>query len=193
MFRIYWRDTVARRMHKLLHVLIEGDHDESFVNNVIRPWLVAKNRYKDVIPFKYARKKKEVIENYISTINQKGEALICLTDSTHASCVPERLDQLTNYRIGMFDPARIFVVIKEIEGWYLAGFDSSRCRKIRIRYMPRTDHVTKEDFHAIIAKSKYRTRPACRYEMLRDYDLRLASTRNTSFFRIFDRFLNKDS
>lgn len=180
-------------MYKILHVLVEGDHDESFVDNVIRPWLVMRNRYNDVTPFQYAERKKEIVENYVYTINQKGEDLICLTDSTGATCIRKKIDQLIKYEIGMFNPAMIFVVVKEIEGWYLAGFDNSCCRRIRIKYVPRTDQITKKVFHEIIAKSKYKPEAACRYEMLRNFDLQLASTRNRSFFRIFDRFLNKNS
>jgi hypothetical protein len=179
-------------MYKILHVLVEGDDDESFVDNVIKAWLVTNDRYNDVIPFQYARKKKEVIENYVNTVNYKGEDLICLTDSIHAPCITGRLEQLINYEIGTFDPAMIFVVVKVIEGWYLAGIDNGCCRRIRIEYVPRTDQIKKEDFHEIIAKSKYRPRAACKYEMLRNFDVQLASERNRSFFRIFDRFLNKN-
>jgi len=179
-------------MHKILHVLVEGDDDESLVDNVIKPWLVTNDRYNDVIPFQYARKEKEIIENYVNTVNHKGEDLICLADSTHAQCIPERLEQLIKYEIGTFNLGMIFVVVKEIEGWYLAGVDSGCCRRIRVQYVPRTDQITKEAFHAIIAKSKYRPRAACKHEMLRNFDVPLASTRNRSFFRIFDRFLKKN-
>lgn len=179
-------------MYKILHVLVEGDHDESFVDSVVKPWLVGKNRYNDVIPFRYARRKKEVIEHYINTVNENGEDLICLSDSTHAPCIPGKLDQLVKYEIGKFNLAMIFVVVKEIEGWYLAGINNSCCRRIKVPYLARTDQITKEEFHGLIAKSKYRRRPACRYEMLRNFDLQLASTRNRSLFRIFDRFLNKN-
>lgn len=180
-------------MYKILHVLVEGDCDESFVDTVIKPWLVGKNRYNDVIPFRYANSKKDVIRNYIDTVNQKGEDLICLTDSTHAPCILGRIEQLINYQIGTLNPARIFVVVKEIEAWYLAGFDSSGCRRIRIRYVGRTDGIKKDDFNQIVAKSKYGPRAACRYEMLRNFDLQLASQRNRSFYRIFDRFLKKNA
>lgn len=176
-------------MYKILHVLVEGECDESFVDIVLKPWLVVKNRYDDVIPFRYANRERDVIENYIDTVNQKGEDIICLTDSTHAPCISGRIEELINCEIGTFGPERIFVVIKEIEAWYLAGFDNSGCRRIRIRYERRTDGIKKEDFNQIISKSKYRRRAACRYEMLRNFDLQLASERNRSFYRIFDRFL----
>jgi hypothetical protein len=122
-------------------------------------------------------------------VKDKCEDLICLTDSTHAPCIPGRLEDLVNYEIGTFDPAMIFVVVKVIEGWYLAGFNNDCCRRIRIKFVSRTDQITKGDFHAIIAKSRYKPRAACRREMLRNFDMQLASTRNRSFFRIFDRFL----
>lgn len=178
-------------MPNILHVLIEGGHDESFVDRVIKPWLIRHDKYSDVIPFAYARRKKEIIENYITTINQKGEEIICLTDSTHAPCISGRLEHILKYKIGTFEQKAIFVAVKEMEGWYLAGFDNNCCRRCRIRYVERTDQITKDDFHELIAKSRYRNRPALRYEILGNFDLQLASTRNKSFYRFFNRFLNK--
>lgn len=179
-------------MSNNLHVLTEGPHDESFVDKVIKPWLLERNKYDDVITFVYARRKREIIENYIKTIKGKGEHIICLTDSTHAPCISERLGQLIKYEIGPFEQKAIFVSVKEIESWYLAGFDNNCCRRCRIRYVEKTDQITKEDFHKIIATSKYRARPALRYEILSNFDLQLASTRNKSFYRLFNRFLNKN-
>jgi len=176
-------------MGKLLHVLVEGDCDEDFVNAVIHPWLVGRGRYDEVIPFKYANRRKQVVEDYVWVVTRRGEDLLCLTDLTHARCVPERMRQLIDHEIGTFDPAMVFVVVKEIEGWYLAGVDSSGCRKMGIRYEGRTDQLKKEDFNGVIAKSKFRPRSACRYEMLKNYDLELAATRNGSLHRLFDRFL----
>ena len=176
-------------MRRILHVLVEGDSDEDFVDIVIKPCLIVKNKYDEVIPFKYANTRKDIVESYVSTVKAKGDDIICLTDLTHAPCVSGRIEQLINHEIGTFDAARIFVVMKEIEGWYLAGFDSSGCKRIHISYERRTDGIRKGSFNQLISKSKYRPRVACMYEMLKHFDLQLASERNKSFYRIFDRFL----
>lgn len=178
-------------MGKALHVLVEGDCDEDFVTIVVEPWLVGRERYDQVIPFRYANKKKGVVEDYVEAVKRRGEDLLCLTDSTHSRCVPERVRTVIDYEIGTFDPAMVFVVVKEIEGWYLAGVDSGGCRKMGIRYVARTDQVKKEDFNQLIAEGKFKPRSACRHEMLRNYDLRLASTRNGSLCRLFGRFLEQ--
>ena len=95
-------------MSNNLHVLTEGPNDESFVDKVIKPWLLERNKYDDVITFVYAKRKREIIENYIKTVKGKGEHIICLTDSTHAPCISERLEQLIKYEIGTFEQTEIF-------------------------------------------------------------------------------------
>lgn len=176
-------------MANVLHVLIEGGRDESLIDRVIKPWLVSKGKYQDVDTFAYANRKKEIIENYIRSLKEKDEDILCLTDSTHAPCISGRIELLIRNEIGPFDPKAIIVIVKEIEAWYLAGVDTQCCRRIRIPYEPRTDHIIKEEFHHIIAKSKYRTRPACRSEMLRNFNIPLASERNKSFYRFYSRYL----
>lgn len=176
-------------MSNILHILVEGDHDGSLVERVIRPWLIERCKYQDVDTFKYANRKKEIVENYIRSISEIGEDLLCLTDYTNAPCISGRKEDLIDNKIGAFDLAAIIVIVKEIEGWYLAGADDRCCRRMGISYINRTDNIRKQDFHSIISGSKYRTRTACRAEMLRSFDVMLATARNKSFYRLYHHFL----
>jgi hypothetical protein len=172
-----------------LHILVEGDQDDSFVQKVVKPWLLNKGKYNNVETFAYANRKKEITENYVKTIKEKQEDILCLTDSTHASCISGRIDDLINNGIGTFERKAIIVVVKEIESWYLAGVDNQCCRRIHIPYFERTEQIKKEEFHSIIAKSKYKPKPACRLEMLKYFNIVLASQRNISFYRFYSKYL----
>jgi hypothetical protein len=156
---------------------------------VVKPWLLGKGKYRNVETFLYANRKKGIIENYVKTIMEKQEDILCLTDSTHAPCIPGRINDLISNGIGPFDRRAIIVVVKEIESWYLAGVDGQCCRRIGIPYFDRTEQVNKEEFHSIIAKSKYKPRPACRFEMLKNFNVVLASQRNSSFYRFYSKYL----
>jgi hypothetical protein len=176
-------------MSDILHILVEGDQDESFVQRVIKPWLVSQEKYLDVIVFPFACRKKETIENYVKTVLEQNQEIICLTDSTHAHCISGRMDNLINNEIGVFEKSQIFVVIKEIDSWYIAGVDKRTCNRIGIEYVERTERISKEDLHALIARSKYKQRLACRIEMLKNFNVILASERNRSFNRFYTKKL----
>jgi len=149
--------------------------DEEFVNIVIKPWLLRKEMYLDTIMYMYAHRKKELVENYIKTVLEKNEDVICLTDSTHAPCITKRKGNLINYEIGEFTLSSIYVVVKVIESWILAGVDNKTCKRLSVPYLSRTDHVHKNEFYEVISKSKFKPRVSCRIEMLKNYDIILAA------------------
>jgi len=176
-------------VNKVLNILVEGSQDEYFVERIVKPWLINKGKCKDINTFIYARRKKEIVENYIKATLEKKEEILCLTDSTHAPCISGRIEDLINNEIGPFNRKAIIVAVKEIESWYLAGFDYQCCRRLHIEYVPRTENIKKEDFHSIIARGKYKNRQACRAEMLRNFNVQLASERNASFYRLYSKYL----
>lgn len=176
-------------VNKILNILVEGSQDEYFVERIVKPWLISKGKCKDINTFMYARRKREIVENYIEATLEKEEEILCLTDSTHAPCISGRIEDLINNEIGHFDRKAIIVAVKEIESWYLAGVDYQCCRRLRIEYVPKTENVKKEGFHSIIARSKYRNRQACKAEMLRNFNIQLASERNASFNRLYRKYL----
>jgi len=83
------------------------------------------------------------------------------------------------------------VVKIEIESWYLALLDNNTCRKFKIKLskIKNTDHITKEQFNALIPK-KFDSRVDFMIEILDCASIETARQRNTSFKYFIDN-INK--
>ena len=178
------------QVKKSLAVLIEGGRDEKFVNSIVEPILVGKNKYDELSTYKYARRPKAEIIKYISTVTFLGEDVLCLTDFDNAPCISGRKQKLKLDHVGDLEDSKIIVVIKEIESWYMAGLSDRCCRRMGIRTVKRTDTMNKEQFHAEISRSKYQRRINCVLEMLRNFEVSVALRKNKSFHYFYDKYLN---
>jgi len=74
----------------------------------------------------------------------------------------------------------MIVVVKEIEGWYLAGLDNKVCKQFKIDSFANTDNVTKEKFNALIPK-KFTSRVDFISEILKNFSIEIAKQKNNSF------------
>jgi hypothetical protein len=74
----------------------------------------------------------------------------------------------------------IFLVIKEIESWYLAGLDRASSRSLKVRYLSNTDDVTKEKFNNSIPK-RFDSRIDFMVEILNNFSIKTSMNKNTSF------------
>ena len=79
----------------------------------------------------------------------------------------------------MVDKSKIRIVQREIESWYLAGLDKINCTKYKIKYLERTDEVSKEKFDSMIPKKLDHT--SFQIEILKYFDKECAKSRNYSF------------
>jgi len=167
--------------NKRLTAMVEGNRDETFIKEIVRPILLEKHSYKDIITYKYANRTKTENIKFVDAVKSLNDDVLCLGDIKGAPCVTEKKKRLQMEKVGEIGDDCIIVVIKEIESWYLAGVGRKCCRRLNIKFCDRTDRLSKEEFHAIIAKSKYQPRIHCIAEMIRNYDVCLAVGRNKSF------------
>lgn len=166
---------------KRLAILIEGNRDEDFIKWIVKPIMIGASKYSDISTYKFARMPKHINESYVETVlDMKGD-ILCLTDITGFQRKKDKKKQVQQDHIGNIGNDKVVIVIREIESWYLAGVNSSCCRRLRIDHYHMTDSIDKEKFHEIIAKSKFKPRVACCLEILRNYDITLAKQRNRSF------------
>ncbi len=108
---------------------------------------------------------------------------IILTDINHSPCVTQRKNLLKTKKIKsrLVEDDNIFVVIKEIESWYLAGLDKETHKKLGISYSEkRTDSLTKERFDGLMS-NKYVSRIDFMQEILENFQLETAKQKNKSF------------
>lgn len=160
-----------------LFAFLEGDDDERFFNAILRPRFEANHGYVQTV--KYAGLKNEKVRRYIESIKGMGASYVFLKDIDGVVCVSEKKSQLA-VRYNSLAPESIFVVVKEIESWYLAGISSSDARKMRLSLQGATNALTKEQFDALRPK-RFISRIDFMVEILRLFSINVAATNNASF------------
>ncbi|NUU95801.1 hypothetical protein XO10_05830 [Marinitoga sp. 1135] len=162
---------------KQLFVFVEGNDDERFFEFIIKPKL--SNRYDLVQIIKYSEEKKEKIDNYISSIKQMKADYIFTNDIDNVCSIKNKKNEIkTKWK--NIDEEKIFIVIKEIESWYLAGLSDEKCKLLKIRIVKNTDEITKEEFNNIIS-NKFESRIAFMVEILKNFSIEIAIQKNKSF------------
>jgi pterin-4a-carbinolamine dehydratase len=171
--------------YKGLYILIEGNDDKRFFDNVIIPKL--KKKYGWIKTWCYAQKKKENIVNFINAIKSMNADYIYVVDIDNSPCITFK-KQNTKNKIEKINENKIIVVIKEIEGWYLAGLDNKASQKLKIKHYTSTDGIIKEQFNSIIPK-KFDSRIDFMNEILKLYSIDVAKNKNNSFKYFADKYL----
>lgn len=150
-------------------IFVEGSDDERFVNSVLKE--------ENVKIIKYAKEKKEYINNYIKSIKSMTNCdyiVICDIDS-------KSLIQKKNEIVLQFpacEKEKIIVSIAEIESWYIAGVDEATSKLMKIKYIYYTEDITKEKFDQMIPKKMDRIN--FMIEILKKFNLGEAILRNNS-------------
>ncbi|RAK07499.1 hypothetical protein C8C77_11345 [Halanaerobium saccharolyticum] len=170
-------------MYKRLYILVEGNDDERFFNEIIKP--LFKDDYDHIIIWQYAQQKYKNIKKFIASINSMGADYFFVGDLDENNCVIEKKRKvLETFDYLAFN--RIIVVIKEIESWYLAGLDGESSNSLGIKSFKNTDELFKEDFNDLIA-TKYDSRIDFMREVLKIFSIETAVQKNKSI----NYFLNK--
>lgn len=163
----------------LLIIFVEGIDDERFINH-----FYGKNNIKVI---KYAREKKERINNYIKSIKSMPNCdYVFICDIDLKSLNGKKEEILSQFPACEID--KIVVSIVEIESWYLAGLDEEAAKSIKVKYIYYTEKVTKEQFNSLIP-SKY-DRINFMIEILKKYNMKEALCRNSSLKFLVDYFVN---
>jgi len=106
-----------------------------------------------------------------------GAEYFFLADINSCFCFPEKEQGLLE-RFTELEGARVIIVVKEVEGWYMAGVPDNNQRGARVP--ADTSDLTKEQFNAAIPKV-FDSRIDCMIEILKLFDVNTAAGRNPSF------------
>lgn len=186
MSRTCWRWRVG---NKFLFILVEGDDDERFFKGVIEPALTGK--YDDVKLYKYSQAKQDRIKNFIRSISDMQADYIVVTDIDHNPCITAKKEKLLAGKFSGIDRSHIQLVIREIEGWYLAGLNE-KSRKdvgIKTKTAPVTDDLTKEAFNRL-KPQRFSSRIDFMAEVLKRFDIPTARGNNRSFDYFCKKYLS---
>lgn len=169
---------------KKLFIFVEGRDDKIFFTNVIQPMLY--NKFNDFNVIEYAKCKPEYVKNYIKSIIGMHCEYIFIADINSDNCVIEKKKMLKK-KYKNIDESKIYIVIKEIEGWYLAGLPDDKYEKLRIKYIPDTNNLTKTTFNNEYVKK--RNRIDFLMVLLKYFDVETAKKRNKSFKYFIEKFV----
>jgi hypothetical protein len=171
-------------MDGCIYVFLEGDKDERFFTAVLRPVLT--ERYAAVVPWQYARRSKDDVTRALRSVREGKGHYLLLRDIDSCPCVTARKQDLLKTYGKRIDPARVVVVVKEIESWYLAGLDDEGRQEYGIspNHHRHTDDLTKEQFEGLVP-AKYSVVDFMN-EILGRFRTEVARGRNRSFGYLMD-------
>ncbi|MBR1368599.1 hypothetical protein RJ53_03405 [Methanocalculus chunghsingensis] len=161
-----------------LYIFCEGPDDIRFFEGVLREHL--QEGYDDIRMIGYAGMKYIRVDGFIRGIGAMGDDYLLVADIDHKRSVKAKKRVLMS-RYRELDEQKIIIVIKEIEGWYLAGLDKKASSILGIRYSSSTDRITKERFNQMIPE-RYSSRIDLMIEIIRLYRIAVAVRRNRSFW-----------
>jgi len=175
---------------KSLLILIEGDHDKVFFNNVIKPLL--ERKYYSVHLQKYSELGKAGTNTVINTSKRKGDDYIFVTDMEKIQCIPgKKQERMTEFN-SIDDKSRIMVVVRKIESWYTAGLSDDKYKEFGLKPLNNTSKSGKGLFKKLLIKRRLKGELISEIdfmkEILKDFDTETAKQRNTSFRYFIDKY-----
>jgi hypothetical protein len=168
-----------------LWVLIEGEQDERFFKKILHKQF--RKKYKYVHYWPYAEEKPELFEGMISScIDENIDYIItgdCDSDdpNTHVDKLYERSNKIVN-------KSNIFIIIKEIESWYLSGLSEDKIKLMEFKEsFDNTNDLTKQDFENMKPK-KYKSFYYYITTILSYFDHNIAINKNNSFKQFIEKY-----
>jgi hypothetical protein len=161
-----------------LYIFAEGEHDVDFFKNVVKPYIEKKAQVQVRVQ-RWAKEKKQSINRVIKTIKERNDYYIFTTDINSSPCITEKKAKITSI-YNEVDPSKIIIVIKKIEGWYLAGLDKNNANKLGVSDLQDTNGIGKGDFKRNM-NGRYTVVKDFMQELLKCFDVTCAKTKNKSF------------
>lgn len=162
---------------KRIIIWVEGDDDQRFFEHIIKPFFEKKYELAEVRT--YAKLKKDKFSQFIKSLNAMSIDYICVADINNSPCITAKKQKISD-KFKINDMGKIFIVVKEIEGWYLAGIDAANAKNLKIKSLHDTDELNKEQFNLLVSK-KIRSQQDFMIEILKKYSIECAMNKNRSF------------
>lgn len=172
---------------KFLYVFVEGGDDRRFFNEVLLRFFQSK--YSMIMVVKYAQKPKRFIEKLITNVVKRGNEYVFFHDLDNSICVTNNKKSIQQ-RFRTLDTKKMIVVVKEIEGWYLAGISPIFCQKMNIKQLPNANNLSKEEFDEIIPQT-FKSTIDFKIEILKNYDIKKAIKNNRSFRYFMTKYVSQ--
>ena len=166
--------------YKKLFIWVEGPSDQRFFDKVVKPEFERKYGRNQVHIRQYSEMRKELFIKSIDGIKANDNHYICIADIDKAPCVSRRKQEKREEKFGNVADDRIIIVVKEIEGWYLAGLKDDACKRLGFSSFDNTDETSKGQFKRL-QREKFRSYRNFMIEILKSFDIKTAKRKNKSF------------
>ena len=133
------------------------------------------------------RKKNEKIFQFLRSIQAMNADYIFVADNNGSPCITDRKQRIEN-DFKNIDKNKILVVVREIEGWYLAGIDDGSSKKFGIKSFHNTEHINKSAFNDVKPK-KFSSRIDFMSEILKLFCIDTAKKKNGSFSYFVENYV----
>lgn len=164
-------------MDTRLFIFVEGLDDARFFRSIIVPRI--QKRYRSVEIIMYAGMKNEKFDAFCRSIRMLGHEYLVLADIDQASTVTAK-KRILKKRYHEPERERMFIVIREIESWYLAGIGPEDLERLGLPDLATTNEITKEDFNRLMPVM-FRSRIAFLLDLVRCYSIMIGRAKNRSF------------
>lgn len=169
-----------------LRILIEGNDDQRFIDNIIRPYF-SKLKPALILTIKYAEDTKIHIDKIIQTLDAKNHKYILLGDfDSSDKCITSKKEDLIK-EFEHLNMNAIFIVKDEIESWFISGVDTDLEEFSEFEIPENTEGITKEMFNDMWKKSHFDSRIDFMMEISKSFNFNLAIKRNDSFKYFFEK------
>lgn len=169
----------------MIYILIEGNDDERLFSAKIKPEIL---NYYDYVKFiKWTHQKRDYIDRYIKSIKSMESDYIFIHDFNNSPCIANRKEKIKN-AFKSLDENRIFIIVQEIESWYLAGLDEEASKNLKIKNLKDTNFITKEQFNKL-KPNKFHSRIDFMKEVLKNFSIETAKIKNKSFKYFFAKHI----
>lgn len=166
--------------------MVEGPDDKNFFTKIVQPKLM--NFYSSIKFIEYSGWKFKKRRQFIKAIQAMTAAYLYVSDNDQSPCISDRKQKVTE-KIENLEKDRIQIVVEEIESWYLAGLDEDKSKLLHIKYLKRTDKVTKERFRELRPK-RLTTNIEFMAEILKAFSIDVAKEKNQSFKYFCEKHLS---
>ena len=171
---------------KRIYIFIEGDADKRFFEEIIKNLILKKRIYEKVHIRQWRQKKEEVVCNLIHMFEEKECKVVFVRDYDKVANNPEHIksnisllkeETVQKYKIKSKND--IYIVIRKIEGWYLAGIKNSLLKKYNIKPIENTININKKHFDKL--KPKGMSKSEFFIEITKNFSVKNAKKKNSSF------------
>ncbi len=185
MFKTCWGFNMAYRR---LYIWVEGIADRQFFFEIIKPFF--EPAYDEIQFVLYAGQSKVNMKSYFDSINSLGADYIFVADLDENPCITQKLEKVRQ-TYPYFKQERVQIVVKEIEGWYIAGLSNENSKQLKIKPVRNTSSLTKEQFNRMVPVKHLKTKISrlnFRDELLRLFSMETAVSKNTSFRYFVEKY-----